>query len=141
TAKLMVEVLEDSMFELDESVTVTIVPGAGYSVGLNPSASGTILNAASIVPVISVEFQEGVAGYSGQFSKFLGENDHRSLDPTSGSEVFGVPTYVDFLGRNVSSSYVEGDPGHRSVNGSGAVTDSPDINTVIRFDNLFGNGA
>lgn len=130
-----VNILDDSAFELDESVVLTLLPGAGYSLGVSTTASGTIRNAASLVPVVTVSFQEGVDGYSGQFSKFIGKTQPRTV--VDGVDVLGEPVYSDILGSNVASAYLDGFPNHR---GATPADDSPDVNGIVKFDGLFGNG-
>lgn len=101
----------DIALELAETVTLTVTAGSGYSVGVFNAATGTILNAAPLIPSTTVTFQEGTNGYTGQFDKRVGLT-------------------VDQLGSSVSNYFLDGRPS----------STSPDINGLLRFDNLFGNG-
>jgi hypothetical protein len=101
----------DILLELAETVSVTITAGSGYSVGVFNAAFGTLLNAAPLIPTTTVTFQEGTNGYTGQFDKRVGLS-------------------VNQLGSAVSNYFLDGRPSNAS----------PDINGLLRFDNLFGNG-
>ncbi|WP_193211928.1 Ig-like domain-containing protein [Luteolibacter marinus] len=152
TVTVTVTVIDDSDFELDETVGLTVLPGSGYSVGLNASASGLIRNAASIVPVVEVSFQDGSDGYDGTFTKFVGKSTPRRQVPAldefgnpvldgGGNPVlvdeYDPPVYTETLGSSVAQAYLDGFPGHK---GATPADDSPDVNAMVRFDNLFGNG-
>jgi hypothetical protein len=64
-------------------------------------------------PSVTVSFQEGVDGYVGTFDKRLGSDG------------------TNELGSAVANYFVDGQ----------STTDSPDIQGLIRFDNIFGAGA
>ncbi|MBK1882202.1 DNRLRE domain-containing protein [Luteolibacter pohnpeiensis] len=113
TATLTLNVLEDVIYETDESVVVTLTEGSGYSLGSSYSATAAIRNIASLIKTTTVSFQEGVDGYTGEFDKRIGSDG------------------TNELGTAVASYYLDGFPGHAS---------SPDINGIIRFDNLIGTG-
>jgi len=135
TAIVTVTINNDAQYEIDETVTVTLLSGSGYSVGLSTKGSGTIRNAASIVPVVNVSFQDGSNGYDGTFSKFIGKATPRRI--VNDVEVFDPPVYTATLGAGVATAGIDGFPGHRATL---PADDSPDVNALVRFDNLFGNG-
>lgn len=107
-----VDALADPLIELTETVIVSISPGAGYTPGLFSVATASILDSAPVVPKTTVSFQEGTNGYTGQFDKAVG-------------------LAVNQLGSTVTQYFLDGRPANAS----------PDINGLLRFDNLFGNGA
>ena len=119
TATVDVTINTDALFEFDEAVRISLLAGSGYTA--TPfKASAAIHNAASVVPVETLSFQNGVGGYTGTFSKFIGKN----VTPEG-----GIPTYTNVLGSAVGASYVDGVPGHES---------SADQNALVRFDGIFG---
>lgn len=109
---LTVAAAGDLELELEETLSISLSPGSGYTVGRFSTATGTILNANPLIPLTTVSFQEGTDGYSGQFDKRVGVG-------------------VNELGSTVTDYYLDGRPSHAS---------SPDINGLVRFDNLFGDG-
>ena len=136
TTTVTVTINDDTQYEIDETVGLTLVAGSGYSLGSSITATGTIHNAASIVPVVTVSFQDGSAGYDGTFTKFIGKAIPRTI--VNGVDVYGDPVYTDILGANVATSGVDGFPGHKDA--TNPASDSPDVNALVRFDNLFGSG-
>ena len=106
-----VDALADLIVELPETVIVSVQPGADYTPGLFSVATASILDSAPAIPKATVSFQQGVNGYTGQFDKRVGLT-------------------VDQLGSSVSQYFLDGRPNNTS----------PDINGLLRFDNLFGNG-
>ena len=123
TATVTITINTDSQFEFDETVKLSLLAGSGYTA--TPfQAVGTIQNAASVVPVETVSFQNGVNGYTGTISKQIGKN--AVLDAN------GNPVYTNILGSTVGAFYVDGYPGH---------ADSADQNALIRFDGIFGTGS
>jgi hypothetical protein len=113
SVQVMVTVLADSLLEQPETVTLTLSEGAGYVPGLSISGTGVITDALSTLPTTTVEFQEGLNGYTGQFQKRVGYSN------SSG-------TYTAQLGSSVASYSMDGG--------------DPDINDLIRFDNIIGAG-
>ena len=118
TTTLSVEPLTDDFLELSETVIVTVGIGLDYSLGVFASA---IVNIESVVPgvqTVTVSFQEGIDGYTGQFGMRVGEN-------------YTAPgVRLKQLGSEVEEYYIDGRPGNNS----------PDQNGIVRFDNLFGHG-
>lgn len=116
TTDLVVPATFDMQYEADETVILTLLPGAGYTLsGSAGSSTGTLRNALSLVPVVTVSFQEGVGGYTGQFEKRIGLTTNQ-------------------LGSAVPSYYLDGysaDPNALSA----------DVNSIMRFANIFGAGA
>jgi hypothetical protein len=122
TATVDITINTDSQFEFDETVKIALLAGSGYTA--TPfQAVATIRNAASVVPVQTVSFQNGVSGYAGTFSKHIGKN--AVLDGA------GNPVYTNILGSATGAFYVDGFPGH---------VDSADQNALMRFDGIFGTG-
>ncbi|MEX1114532.1 MAG: DNRLRE domain-containing protein [Akkermansiaceae bacterium] len=113
SAQITVAVLADSLLEPLETVTVTLSAGAGYIAGLNITGTGTIQDALSTLPTSTLVFQEGLNGYSGQFQKRVGY-------------ALSSGTFTAQLGSSVASYGVDGG--------------DPDINDLIRFDNIIGSG-
>lgn len=113
SALITVTVLLDGLLEQVETVTLTLTAGAGYVTGLHITGTGTIQDALSTLPTTTVIFQEGVNGYSGQFQKRVG------YSLSSG-------TYTAQLGSSVAGYGLDGG--------------DPDINDMIRFDNIIGSG-
>jgi len=101
----------DANLEQDETVLLTIVAGSGYTPGVFNAATGIVKNAVLVIPKTTTSFQEGTNGYTGQFDKAVG-------------------LAVNTLGSTVSNYFLDGRPSNAS----------PDINGLLRFDNLFGNG-
>lgn len=122
TATVPVTINTDSTYEEDETLIISLLPGSGYSPTVFQAAA-TIRNAASLVPVATASFQNGVDGYTGTFSKHIGKNV--ALDAQ------GNPVYTNILGSSAASYYLDGYPGH---------ADSADQNAIMRFDNIFGTG-
>ncbi len=114
SAQITVSVLADSELEPEETVIITLAPGTGYSAGLSTTGTGRIANALSSIPTTTVVFQEGLGGYTGQFQKSVGYSS-------------GKGTYSAQLGSAVANYAVDGG--------------DPDVNDLIRFDNIIGNGA
>ncbi|MGD9418970.1 MAG: Ig-like domain-containing protein [Verrucomicrobiota bacterium JB025] len=112
SASVLVDALDDEFLELRETVSVSLVAGAGYTVGTYSAANVWIISSVSTVETTTVTFQEGVNGYTGQWGKRVGEDG------------------TDELGSSVSDYYLDGRPG----------SSSPDQNGLIRFDNIFGDG-
>jgi hypothetical protein len=104
----------DAALEADETVQLTVSPGDGYTPGVFNSAVGTIRNFVVEIPRVTVSFQEGTDGYTGQVDRRVGENG----------------TAVD--GATVQQFFVDGMPG--------PADNSEDTNGLIRFDNIFGTG-
>jgi len=119
SAVVNVQVLPDSLLEQTETVILSIAPGNGYTVGSYSSSTGTIRDAAVAVQSTTVEFQQGVNGYTGTFQKRIG------LETRIVNEVL-ENIITDQLGTAVP---VYGPDGN-----------NPDINDMIRFDNVIGNG-
>ncbi|MDP0491583.1 MAG: Ig-like domain-containing protein [Verrucomicrobiota bacterium JB023] len=111
-ATVTVEALNDNDIERTETVVLTLNAGSGYSIGTYNEAFLSIVNVNSTVITKTVSFQEGVADYTGQYGKAVGED--------------GTNT----IGSEVQDYYLDGRP----ENGS------PDVNGIVRFDNIFGNG-
>jgi hypothetical protein len=123
TATVDITINTDSQFEFDETVIISLLPGSGYT-ATPVQASASIQNAASLVPVQTVSFQNGVGGYTGTFTKHIGKN--------AVPDANGNPVYSNILGSTVGAFYVDGFPGH---------VDSADQNALVRFDGIFGTGA
>lgn len=109
-----VSALIDAALEPDETITLTLNPGAGYTPGVFNSAVGTIQNFVVTIPKVTVSFQEGTGGYSGQVDRRVGENGTAQN------------------GSAVQQFFVDGMPGPADA--------SEDTNGLIRFDNIFGTG-
>ncbi|QJE98432.1 Calx-beta domain-containing protein [Luteolibacter luteus] len=122
TATVNVTINTESLYEEDETLIISLLPGTGYTATAF-QASATIRNASSLVPVATASFQNGVDNYTGTFSKHIGKN---ALPDASGN-----PVYTNTLGSSAASYYLDGYPGH---------ADSADQNAIMRFDNIFGNG-
>ncbi|MCW1915535.1 hypothetical protein OJ996_18255 [Luteolibacter sp. GHJ8] len=122
TATVDITINTDSQFEFDETVTIALAAGSGYT-ATSFTASATIQNAASLVPVQTVSFQNGIGGYTGTFTKHIGKN--------AVADANGNPVYTNTLGSATGAFYVDGFPGH---------VDSADQNALVRFDGLFGTG-
>lgn len=114
SATVEVSALIDAALEPDETVTLTLNPGAGYTPGVFNAAVGTIQNFVVTIPKVTVSFQEGTEGYTGQVDRRVGENG----------------TVQD--GSTVQQFFVDGMPG--------PADSSEDTNGLIRFDNIFGTG-
>jgi hypothetical protein len=113
SAQVIVTVLPDNLLEQTETVTLSLAEGVGYSLSQYTSGTGMIMDAASSLPRTTVQFQQGVNGYSGQFQKRIGY-------------AISTGTYTAQLGSSVANYGVDGG--------------DPDINDMIRFDNIIGNG-
>ena len=113
TAQVVVTALTDALLEQAETVTLTLTAGAGYTPGAYATGTGTITDARSTLPTTTVVFQEGLNGYTGQFQKRVGY-------------ALGSGAYTAQLGSGVASYAVDGG--------------DPDVNDLIRFDNLIGTG-
>lgn len=113
SVQVVVTALADSVLEQPETVTLTLTGGAGYVPGLSISGSGVITDALSTLPTTTVVFQEGLNGYTGQFQKSVGYSSSTGL-------------YTAQLGSSVTSYAMDGG--------------DPDINDLIRFDNIIGAG-
>ena len=153
TATIIVMLIDDTEFELEETFGIELQPGTGYSLGISTSGSGIIRNADSLAPVTTLTFQNGLNGYAGTFSMSIGKSHNRSLVPRvdengqpvldgSGKpifdEVFGDPIYGKTLGSVSSTLGLDGYPGNEHA--TDPAQDSPDYNVIVRFDDLFGNG-
>jgi hypothetical protein len=112
SAQVSVTVLPDNMLEQTETVTLSLAAGVGYTLSQYASGTGMIMDAGSNLPTTTVQFQQGVNGYSGQFQKRIGY-------------AISSGTYTAQLGSSVASYGVDGG--------------DPDINDMIRFDNIIGN--
>lgn len=112
TAQVMVNVLADDLLEQDETVTLSLDSGTGYTIGLYVSGTGTIIDAASTVPTRTLVFQQGLDGYTGTLQKRIGYN--------SGAE----NPFSETLGSAVQTYTIDGG--------------IPDVNDMIRFDNIIG---
>jgi len=137
TATVTVNVLDDIELEVEETVTLTVLPGTGYAPGISASRWGTILNSASLINTTMVSFQEGTDGYTGQYSKVVTRVTPRTLNAQTQQYEYGTPVDTSTLGRAVAADYVDGYPYHQ---GSDPTGDSPDENGIVRFDNIFGTG-
>jgi len=113
SAQVIVTVLSDSLLEQPETVTLTLTTGTGYVPGLHISGTGVITDALSNLPTTTVEFQQGVIGYTGQFQKRVGYS-------------ISTGTYTAQLGSSVANYAMDGG--------------DPDINDMIRFDGIIGAG-
>ncbi len=105
--------LADKELEEDENVILTLSESEEY-VARGGTVVGWIRNALYLPTVQSASFQQGVNGYFGQFGKRVGD------DGTHQSDSAVQSYYVDGLNTPTNPS--------------------PDINGIIRFDNIFGNG-
>lgn len=122
TATVIVTIDTDAEYEEDETLIISLLAGSGYT-STNFQAAATIRNAASLVPVATASFQNGVDGYTGTFSKHIGKN---ALPDAQGN-----PVYTNILGSTAAAYFLDGFPGH---------ADSADQNAIMRFDNIFGTG-
>lgn len=113
TAQVSVTVTDDDLQEVTETVTLTVAPGLGYTVGSPITASGEISDQALAFTTTSISFQEGVDGYFGTFEKRIGDD---------GTNEFG---------NSASAYFLDGSPDSSS---------SPDINELIHFSGIFGDG-
>lgn len=105
-----VPALADQVFELDETVIVTVQKGTGYAAA-GGVATGVIRNVLYQPSVKSVSFQQGANDYSGEFGKRVGSDGTHQLE-------VAVQNYaLDGLD----------------------TAGSPDVNGIIRFDNIFGS--
>jgi hypothetical protein len=114
SVEIEVAALIDAALEPDETISLTLTPGAGYTPGVFNAAIGTIRNFVVIIPKVTVTFQQGINGYTGFFDRRVGDNGTAQ----NGS---GVQQYA-----------VDGMPG--------PADNSPDINGLLRFDGIFGTG-
>jgi hypothetical protein len=114
TATVEVAALIDAALEPDETVTLTLNPGAGYTPGVFNAAVGTIKNFVVEIPRVTVSFQQGANGYTGQVDRRVGENGTAQN------------------GSAVQQYFLDGMPG--------AADASEDTNGLIRFDQIFGTG-
>ncbi len=138
TATVVVTLIDDTEFELEETFGIELQPGAGYSLGITTSGSGVIRNADSLAPVTTLTFQNGLNGYDGTFSMSIGKNHNRSIEGDPPQDVYGEPIYSKTLGSVSSILGLDGYPGHKHE--SDPSQDSPDHNVIVRFDGLFGTG-
>ena len=115
SAVINVQVLSDSLLEQTETVTLTVSPGNGYTVGPHSAGTGRIRDGAPSVETTTVEFQQGVNGYTGTFQKRVGINI--TTNPV---------TYTEQLGSAVATYGVDGV--------------DVDTNDMIRFDSVIGSG-
>lgn len=140
TTLVTVNILDDTVFEIDETFIIELEPGTGYSVGIANTGSGEIYNADSIVPLTTVSFQEGVGGYTGTFAKSIGMDDNRGLEPAvytdSSGESYTHSNGTEIVGQPILG--MDGYPGHRHA--TDVTQDSPDVSVLLRFDEIFGNG-
>ena len=111
SALVEVTVLPDTVLESAETVTLTLAPGTGYTASPYASATGTIADALSTLPTTTVVFQQGSNGYTGQFQKRVGY-------------ALSTGAYTAQLGSSVANYAVDGG--------------DPDVNDMIRFDNIIG---
>lgn len=111
---LPVPTLGDQAFEEDETVVLTVTPGSGYSPA-SGAATGIIRNSLYLPSVQSASFQYGVNDYTSYFGKRVGNE--------------ATPT-----------NQLETQAQQYAVDGADGV-DSPDVNAILRFDNLFGSEA
>ena len=107
-----VPTLNDEDFEEDETLILTLATGTGYTPA-GGAANAVIRNNLFLPSVQSTSFQQGANGYLSQFGKRVGSDGTHQLEAA-------VQQYA-----------VDG------LDGAG----SPDINAIIRFDNIFGNDA
>lgn len=114
SAQVAVTVLPDAVLEQMETVTLTLAAGSGYTASLNLTATGRISDALSTLPTTTVVFQQGLNGYTGQFQKRVGY-------------ALASGAYTAQLGSSVANYAVDGG--------------DPDVNDLIRFDNIIGSGA
>ena len=114
TAAVTVSAEGDPNLEPDETVSLTVAPGTGYTPGVFKAATGIIKDGVVAIPKVTLAFQQGIDGYSSQFDRRVGEDG-------TGQNGSAVPQY-----------FVDGMPG--------PADNSPDINGLVRFDNLFGTG-
>jgi hypothetical protein len=115
SARVTINVLEDPLLETDETVEMTLTAGGGYSLSPYTSTFGTIRNAASNVESTTVTFQEGLGGYTGTFQRRISRNPLNT-------------TTVD--------NAINGGAPQQNYGMDGGI---PDINDMIRFDNIIGN--
>ncbi|WP_265594626.1 Ig-like domain-containing protein [Haloferula sp. BvORR071] len=111
TVDVQVPTLADEEFELDETVVVTLAAGSGYSPA-GGAASATIRNVLFQAAVASTSFQQGANGYLSYFGKRVGSDGTHQIES-------GVQQYA--------------------LDGLDVGETSPDINGILRFDNLFGS--
>ncbi len=108
-----VPTIGDNQFEVDETVVVTVGTGSGYAPA-GGAATGTIRNHLYLPSVQTTSFQYGVNGYTTYFGR-----------------------RVDEAGTNTVETAVQ----QYAVDGYDAVANSPDVNAILRFENLFGSAA
>ena len=113
SAQVFVIVLPDQVLEQPETVTLTLTAGTGYVSGISISGTGVITDALSTLPTTTVVFQEGLNGYTGQFQKRVGYS-------------ISTGAYTAQLGSSTANYGVDGG--------------DPDVNDLIRFDNIIGGG-
>lgn len=109
SVEIAVPVLGDSVNEPDETLTLALAAGTGYTSGVASSGTGRILDAAALIQKTTVTFQEGLNGYTGQFQKLIGDDGTSRLG--SANATYGVDGGL------------------------------PDVNDLMRFDNIIGTGA
>ena len=111
SAQITVTVLTDTLLEQSETVTLTLATGTGYTPSPYAAATGSIADALSTLPTTTLVFQQGLNGYAGQFQKRIGYS-------------LGTGAYTAQLGSSVANYAVDGG--------------DPDVNDLIRFDNIIG---
>lgn len=121
SAVINVQVLHDSLLEQTETVAITIAAGSGYTPGVHSVSIGRIRDAAIQVESTTVEFQQGLNGYTGSFQKRVGVEIKMEGDPA-----LPVNYYTETLGSAVPTIGVDGE--------------NPDVNDMIRFDGVIGSG-
>lgn len=128
TKTVTVTPVEDSLLEPDESVVLTITSGAGYSAGLTPSASGSIVNDDKSVSITAdaLSHDEGDAG-----------NTPFTFTVTRTGDTTGTDT-VDYVVTGSVTNGADGDDFGGSLPG-GTVTFNPGVATQTITVNVSGD--
>lgn len=128
TKSVTVTPVGDSSLELDESVVLTITSGTGYSVGLTPSASGSILNDDKSVSITAdaLSHDEGDAG-----------NTPFTFTVTRTGDTTGTDT-VDYVVTGSATNGADGDDFGGTLPG-GTVTFTPGVLTQTVTVNVSGD--
>ncbi|MBX3740392.1 MAG: DNRLRE domain-containing protein [Akkermansiaceae bacterium] len=123
SAVITIDVLEDQLLEADETVTVTLAAGGGYSLSPYVTSMGTIRNAASNLESTTLTFQQGLNDYTGTFQRRIVRGATIDSASNGDSNPNPNPELPDLVVQNYSMD--------------GGV---PDANDMLRFDNLIGSG-
>ena len=122
SARVTINILDDLILETDETLEMTLAPGGGYSLSPYINTFATIRNAASNIESTVATFQEGLGGYAGTFQRRIAR-DPRNTTATDSALNGGI---------NPGSATPQ-----QSYGMDGGI---PDVNDMLRFDNIIGSG-